>query len=161
MLFQYFSLFIVLRDTIAFSALEKDKTETVSAPEVDVKDIGTHLVKLDEKILRMLILPEAGRGEELLQDLDSYFKNLKRLDGLVVLHEQSAFQPAKYLIEHECPKFVSEAFDVISLRETYNWDATQFAQFREYLLLIAGIASKFPDDFSRMRVDVETLFEKP
>lgn len=162
MLFQCFSLLLVLKESIAFSAVEKNTIDG-KAPtlEVDTKDIGTHLVKLDEKILRMLILPEPGRGDELLQDLESFFKNFKRLDGLVVLHEQSAFRTAKYVVEQECPKFVTEAFDVITLKDTYNWDATQFAQFREYLLLIAGIASKFPDDFSRMRVDVETLFERP
>lgn len=129
--------------------------------DVEVADMGTYLVNLDKKILRMLLLPEHGGGDELLEIIEKFWNNFRLLDGLVALHEQPAFRPAKYVVEQECPKFVNEVFDVYTLQKIYNWNIEQFSAFKDNLLSILGLAQRFPDDFSRMKVDVETLFEKP
>uniref|UniRef100_A0A1B6MEW0 Uncharacterized protein n=1 Tax=Graphocephala atropunctata TaxID=36148 RepID=A0A1B6MEW0_9HEMI len=154
------SLFVVLAGlNMVFSKVTPEKTSPQQT--VEVKDLGTYLVELDKKILRMLILPEKGGGDQLLEYLEKFWKNFRHLDGLVVLSEQEAFRPAKYTLEQECPKFVQEAFDVLNLQQTYDWDAEKFSTFREYLILISGLSGKFPEDFSKMRVDVETLFQNP
>lgn len=133
------------------------ETET----DIDVEELGNYLVDLDKRILRLLILPESDKGDTLLKMLDKFWKNFRYLDGLVVLSEQKAFRPAKFVLEKECPTFVQEAFDVIHLQKTFNWKSRQFGNFKEYLLIIAGLGQKFQNDFSKMKVDVETLFEKP
>uniref|UniRef100_A0A1B6JC10 Uncharacterized protein n=1 Tax=Homalodisca liturata TaxID=320908 RepID=A0A1B6JC10_9HEMI len=156
----FYTLFVVVGGlNCVFSKETMEKI--VSQLIVKVEDLGTYLVDLDQKILRMLILPEKGGGDQLLECLEKFWKNFRHLDGLVVLSEQEAFRPAKYMLEQECPKFVQEAFDVLNLQQTYGWDAVQFSTFREYLILISGLSAKFPDDFSKMRVDVETLLQKP
>lgn len=149
-------MFILLLITVAVGFVCCE-TET----DVQVEELGNYLVDLDKKILKLLILPEKNKGDTLLQMLDKFWKNFRYLDGLVVLNEQKAFRPAKYMLEKECPSFVQEAFDVPNLQTTYNWRSKQFSIFKEYLLIIAGLAQKFKTDYTKMDVQVDTLFERP
>uniref|UniRef100_A0A1B6M0A1 Uncharacterized protein n=1 Tax=Graphocephala atropunctata TaxID=36148 RepID=A0A1B6M0A1_9HEMI len=133
------------------------ETET----DVKVEELGNYLVDLDKKILRLLILPESGKGNLLFNYLEEFWKNLRYLDGLVVLNEQNAFRPAKYVLENECPSFVQEAFDIPNLQHTYKFKSKKFSNFKDLLLIIAALSQKLQIDFTKMRVDVDTLFQRP
>uniref|UniRef100_A0A1B6H252 Ionotropic glutamate receptor L-glutamate and glycine-binding domain-containing protein n=1 Tax=Cuerna arida TaxID=1464854 RepID=A0A1B6H252_9HEMI len=151
-MFLFYSVIIITSVLMVAS-----ETET----EIAVEELGNFLVDLDKKILRLLILPERGKGNLLYGYLEDFWKNLRYLDGLVVLSEQKAFRPAKFVVENECPSFVQEAFDLPNLQQTYGWKSKTFSNVKDLLLVIAALSQKLQIDFTKMRVDVDTLLQRP